>query len=72
VVGPERQRPVRRAGSALVFAQVINQYVPVRYKRSDTDIQIRPMRYDALPKRDLLKQLHREWRSLGAQVPRGL
>lgn len=63
--------PLDRPGTALVFAHILNRCVPERCKLSDIDILQRMIRYDALPKRDLLKELHRAWRALGVRARRG-
>jgi hypothetical protein len=41
---------------ALLFVQLLNQRVPQRYSRSDTDIIMRILLHDAMPKRTLLKR----------------
>jgi hypothetical protein len=49
----------------------MNQGMPERFQRSDVELLLRMMRYDATPKRLLLKELYCTWRALGIQLPRG-
>lgn len=58
-------------GSALLLALVLNQNIPARFRLSDAEFSMRMLRHRGTPKRQLTKMLFREWRSLGAQVPRG-
>ncbi len=63
--------PLDRPGTAWVLADLLNQSVPERYKLSETEINCRLMRYGAVRKRDLLKELYRAWRAVGAHPRRG-
>jgi hypothetical protein len=63
-------KPADEPAAALLFATLLNQQVPQRYRRSDSDIIMRIMRYEATPKRTLLKQLYRDWRPLNANMLR--
>lgn len=58
-------------GTAILFALLINQRLPQRYKLSDTQIEMRMMCHDTLSKRELLKQLYRAWQAIGAAAHRG-
>ena len=63
--------PLDGPGTAFLFADLLNRTVPERHRLSDTTIIVRSMRHDAMPKRQLLKEVHRGWRALGRYVPRG-
>lgn len=58
-------------GGALLFAIMIDRFVPDRYKLDDGVFMLKTMRYQGIPKRQLLKDLYRGWRSLGMHLPRG-
>lgn len=60
-----------KPGTALLFALTLNNSVPDRLKLSDDAIEIRMLRYAGVAKRQLLKDLYRGWRSLGARPKRG-
>ena len=61
-----------KPGTALLFAAVVNQRVPARYRLSETEISLRMDRYSVMRKRDLLKTRHGAWRAIGAKRPRGI
>lgn len=63
--------PLDGPGAAILFALFINQHLPQRYKLSETEIEMRMMRHGTLSKRELLKQLYRAWRAIGAPAHRG-
>ena len=63
--------PMNGSGVALLFAHLLNQSVPARFRLSDTDIAIRLLRHNSTPKRVLLKALLQAWRSLGVRARRG-
>ncbi|MGH6826170.1 DUF5681 domain-containing protein [Methyloceanibacter sp.] len=60
-----------KPGTALLLATILNQSVPDRLKLSDDEITAKMLRYAHIPKRQLLKDVYRGWRSLGARPPRG-
>jgi hypothetical protein len=68
---PECDNALDKPGTALLWAIILNQSVPDRFKLSDNGITIRMLRYDRIPKRQLLKKVCRGWRSLGIHPPRG-
>lgn len=68
---PQSKDALDQSGSALVFAFVINQCAPKRFRLSDDHILFRSMRYAAMTKRVLLKELYRAWRTLGVSTRRG-
>lgn len=55
----------------MLFAQALNHHVPPRLRLSTLQFVVKQMRYLSMPKRRLLKELHRAWRTLGRQLPRG-
>lgn len=63
--------PDQRPGTALLFAMALNQNIPKRFSLSDVEILLKMSRYDATPKRVLLKELYRAWREVGASARRG-
>ncbi len=74
----QRQRPDQESGdsldgpgTALLFAVMIDRSVPDRYKLNDSELNSRMMRCQRIPKRQLLKDVYRAWRSLGMHLPRG-
>ncbi len=74
----QRQRPDQESGdslngpgTALLFAVMIDRSVPDRYKLNDSELNSRMLRYQCIPKRQLLKDVYRAWRSLGMHLPRG-
>ena len=68
---PENGDPIDRPGTALAFAQILNDSLPERHRLSDDEIVLRSMRHDALPKRQLLKEVYQAWRRFGRAQPRG-
>lgn len=63
--------PLDRPGSALVFAEVLNLCLPERYKLCDVKMFIQLQRYNAWPKRKLLKEFYRAWHAVGVPARRG-
>jgi hypothetical protein len=57
--------------SALLFAILLNDRVPVRFRLSDLDFDLMITRYSRLSKREFLKQVYRAWRAFGRPVVRG-
>ena len=64
-------RGTNRPGTALIFASLINDSAPARFRLSEIEIIMRMMRYEGTAKRSLLKLVYRGWRELGRRVPRG-
>jgi hypothetical protein len=60
-----------RPGTALVFASLMNDAVPARFRLSDAEFITRMMRYEGTPKRALLKMVYGSWRDLGRNLRRG-
>ncbi|MEM7061463.1 MAG: DUF5681 domain-containing protein [Pseudomonadota bacterium] len=58
-------------GSAMIFALTIDRGLPERLKIDDTELILRTMKYNATPKRALLKQLTEGWRECGVKSRRG-
>lgn len=58
-------------GSALLFAMIANSALPPRMQIDDLQMISIQMRYEGMPKRKLLKELFRAWRSLGVRPRRG-
>lgn len=70
----ERLKPraeVDRPAGSLLFALMLNEAVPLRYRLTDTQMIDRVWRQERLSKRELLKQLYGEWKRLGINMPRG-
>jgi hypothetical protein len=66
--GKEKSRP----GSAILFAQLLNERVPLRYRLSTLGFVTEMRRYERLSKRELLKHLHQSWAVFRRRaVPRG-
>ena len=60
-----------RPGTALLFATLLDNGVPVRFRLTETEWSLRMMRYDRMSKRALLKAVYGAWKALGRRVPRG-
>ena len=58
-------------GTALLFAIILDNGVPARFRLAEADWIERMMRYDTMPKRELLRAVYRAWKELGRRVPRG-
>ncbi len=71
VSNPNTDDTLDKPGTALLFAVMLNESVPDRFKLSDDEIAVRLLRYACTPKRQLLKDVYRGWRSLGVHRPRG-
>ena len=61
----------QRPGSALLYALLLNDHLPQRFRIGDDTILMRQARHHALPRRDLIRTLYRQWRTLGFAMPRG-
>lgn len=68
---PESGDPLDGPGTALLFAIMINRSAPARYKLSNDEFDFKLMRYQGVPKRELLKDVYRGWRALGVHHARG-
>ncbi|MXN66506.1 hypothetical protein GR183_16445 [Stappia sp. GBMRC 2046] len=68
---PDGGDPLDGPGTALAFAQMLNDSLPERHRLSDNEIVLRSMRHDTLPKRQLLKEVYQAWRRFGRAQPRG-
>ncbi len=68
---PESGGSLDGPGTALLFAVTIDRSVPDRYKLGDGVFTLKMTRYQGIPKRQLLKDVYRAWRSLGMHLPRG-
>jgi len=66
-----RERPGDRPGGARLFAMVMDNMVPVRFRLSETEQIYRYMRDDRFSKRDLFKIVHQAWKEVGMPFPRG-
>lgn len=60
-----------RPGGALLIALFLNESLPLRLQIDEIRIALMQMKYQGMPKRVLLKELRRAWRSLGKNVRRG-
>lgn len=58
-------------GGALLTALYLQSAIPPRLRLSDHELVRRQWRYERLTKRQLLKDLHHAWRSIGHPKPRG-
>lgn len=63
--------PVKEPGTALHMFMALNNTLPPRFKLSDDAIFRLQRRFYRMTKRELLKQLHEDWRKLGKPRPRG-
>lgn len=68
--GMHRKEEGDSGGSALLFAMVLNDIVPRRFKLSDTAIERNLNKYLATSKRQLLKDMYRTWRAIGPRPRR--
>jgi len=57
--------------AALVLANILNNALPRRFQKSNLQMTMDLMRYQGLPKRELLKRAHQNWAALGQAKPRG-
>lgn len=71
ILRPVSGDPLDKAGTAMVFIDLLNRTVPKRHRLSDTDILRRIAKYQTMTNRALLRQLYRDWRSLGGRPRRG-
>ena len=58
-------------GTALLFATLLDNSVPARFRLSKAEWTEHMMRHDRMPKRALLKAVYGAWKALGRRVPRG-
>jgi hypothetical protein len=63
--------PQTEAGAAMLFAMLLEKAIPPRLRLSDWEWLRREGKYEAMPKRALLKLLFSSWRKLGRRRPRG-
>ncbi|ODR95021.1 hypothetical protein AUC70_04530 [Methyloceanibacter stevinii] len=63
--------PLDGPGTALLFAQILNDGLPDRFKLDDPSFVGRMMRLECIPKRQLLKDVYRGWQSIGLSTRRG-
>ena len=56
-------------GTALLFATVLDQGVPKRFRLSDVEFALRTLQYRGTPKRRLLREVRQAWAGLGRAVP---
>lgn len=60
-----------RPETSFLFAFVLNDTVPARFRLNDAQIIWMGMCNERMSKRRLLKDVHRGWRALGKRIPRG-
>lgn len=63
--------PLDGPGTALVFAQCLNNSVPERFRLSDIEMIMKMERYSGIPKRVLLKEVFSAWRAINPKARRG-
>jgi Family of unknown function (DUF5681) len=63
--------PLDGPGTAMVWAMILNQSVPKRFRLSEGRLLLQVTRYQSMPKRVLLKEVYRSWRAIGARARRG-
>ena len=63
--------PLTEPGSAGLMSIVLDGGVPPRLQLSETQRALKMMKYESMPKRELLKRLFSAWRRLGSPRPRG-
>ena len=68
---PDSDDPLDGPGTALLFAQVLNDGLPGRFKLDDSSLIGRMMRLECIPKRQLLRDLYQGWQSIGLSTRRG-
>ena len=68
---PESDAPCDRITTALLFATVLDNSMPARFRLSDIEMELKTRRGEVMPKRELLKTLYRAWREIGVPLPRG-
>jgi hypothetical protein len=57
--------------AALVFARLLNNGLPTRWRLDDLAMIFEILRNEAQPQRELLKTVYRQWRSFGLRPHRG-
>lgn len=62
---------VTEPGLALYMFNALNETLPPRLRYTDAMICQLQLRFESIPKRDLLKQLFADWRAIGKPKPRG-
>lgn len=67
------QGPLKHSAdaSALFIVQLLNDALPMRFRKTVPQILMELMRYDGVTKRELLKRTHQQWAALGKPRPRG-
>ena len=63
--------PVREPGLALYMFNALNETLPPRLRLTDQAVFRMQMRFETTSKRQLLKELYRDWRAIGKPMPRG-
>ena len=58
-------------GGALLVAMLLDRLLPPRMRCDDTRTVTLQMRYQGIPKRRLLKEVHQSWQAIGRHVRRG-
>jgi hypothetical protein len=60
-----------RPGGSLIWALAFNNLIYRRFQLDESLLIWQQLRNAAIPKRELLRSLHRAWRTLGITAPRG-
>lgn len=60
-----------RSGGSLVWAVAFNNLIYKRFQLDENQLIWQSLRNASIPKRELLKTLHRAWQTLGVTAPRG-
>lgn len=69
--GPELPFADQPGSTSLVFAHILDESLPVRFRQSDFDLIMTMDRLERLTKRELLKASHQRWAKVGKTRPRG-
>lgn len=60
-----------RSGGSLIWAVAFNNLIYKRFQLDENQLIWQSLRNASIPKRELLKKLHRAWQTLGVTAPRG-
>lgn len=60
-----------RPGGSLIWALAFNNLIYRRFQLGENQLILQQLRNATIPKRELLKTLHRAWQALGITAPRG-
>ncbi len=60
-----------RFGGSLIWAVAFNNLIYKRFQLDENQLIWQSLRNASIPKRELLKKLHRAWQTLGVTAPRG-